>query len=74
MNKLINELKEIEMQNDEHLFSLLCCGVDIDDVLFDYPDYSNIINFVKEKFYDEITAKRIKFLKSYNAQSDNVSY
>ena len=66
MKKVKNEFENLKLERNEIVFYLLCCGTDVADTKYDYREYSNLISWIEENFYNEIEIKRHSFLKSYN--------
>jgi len=70
MKKVKREFENLKWERNEIVFYLLCCGADVADTKYDYREYSNLISWIEENFYDEIEIKRHSFLKSYNYNLD----
>lgn len=66
MTNLINEFNLLKSEQNEELYFMIACGMDYEDVAYEFPQYSNLISMIEGSVGDAITEKRIEFLKSHN--------
>ena len=66
MKNLINEFNLLKSEQNEELYFMIACGIHYEDVAHEFPQYSNLISMIESSVGDDITEKRIEFLKSHN--------